>query len=275
MLRSFGVQLVRVMILAVCGMLAMIQVNVKTLAAPAIRNDYKSFLKSAETLYTAVNNGDFAQVLTIMKVIEQRLIHLSLKDVVSAEGIEALAANVAGLKKATIAVKQDPLQWQMGAAKLRLAADALANPDQPLWFQYQSVLKEDISTLKGTLVAYASGQQVPKAALTASKQLQQHYQLIRTAALLKLAPELIERSDSVFRYMNTLMQAQSPKYELVQNMMEPLQDAITALFPEDGKATATTIVGATSVPLGWMITLGVFIIAVLSWASWKRYQSEH
>lgn len=239
------------------------------------RSAYDSFLKTAETLYRAVNEGDMQAALDSLKVMERRLLDLPMTGVTSVEGLQALATDFSQMKRTAAAIKPDQRKWEEGAASLRLAADALAHPDNPLWHRYRAVMKEQLSLLE-----QAIGAAEPSAAsvsgrpdLEALDQVGGSYRVIRTAALLTSSPEAVDRSDSVLRYADKVLRAEPVNRKLAAEALGPLREAIEALFPAS-KETTVPVPPFAAPPWGWTAMMGSFIVTVLTWVGWLRYRID-
>lgn len=232
--------------------------------------DARSFLGAAEDLYEAVLEGDPSSVLRHVQLTEQRLRSLSMEEIASAEGIEALARSVARMKRAVANVKGNMAEWSDTAAEIRLAADALAHTDAPLWHRYREIMREDVRLIEQAAVAESNRKEAQQQLV----RLKRHYELIRTAILLHAQPFEIERSDSVLRYAERVLSADPLNRDLLGGMISSLREAMEGLFPPPGDAKTTYIEPLPSPPMpwGWTALLGVFIVSVLSWAGWLRYR---
>jgi len=233
------------------------------------------FLTAVEALYGAVNNGKLEESRENLMEVEQQFRNLPMKEIATAEGIQALAQSITDMKRATSAVQPNELKWRTGAAALRLAADALVHPDQPIWHQYRTLIQEDIERMSRTLNqnGHASSP-IAESTLHAFDQLQEHYHMIRTAAMLQSEPWKIERSDSVVRYVSRIYHAVTPQAVHLQGTIRPLQEALYELFP-DNNASSTTLVppvGGAPPTWGWTAMMGTFIVTILTWVGWRRYK---
>ncbi|MFC7147203.1 sporulation protein YpjB [Cohnella cellulosilytica] len=239
---------------------------------------YEKFLATAERLYEAVNGGQLEAAVQRLGELERQLRSLPMKTIATAEGIRALAGDVAEMKRTVAALSPDEAKWKKGAASLRLAADALAHPDKPIWHRYRTVLQEDINKLAAAVESGTAKQGGPPAPAVraAFEPLAEHYGLIRTAALLRAEPWKIERIDSALRYASRIYEAQAPKPELVRGTLEPIREALRELFPEGGGASETLVppLGAVPPSWGWSAMMGTFIVTILTWVGWKRYKLD-
>lgn len=236
---------------------------------------YDSFLSSAEALYHAVNNGQLEEAQKKLSEIEWKLRSLPMKEITTAEGVQALAQNITELKRTAAAVAPDERRWKSGAAALRLSADALAHPEKPIWHQYRTILDEDIIRIRHSLEQKTTASvTIPEAALQELEQLTQHYRVIRSAVLIKSPPWAIERSDSVLRYVSRVLSAKPPNAQLLKGIIPPLAEAMNGLFPANTEASSALVPPISAPPWGWTAMMGSFIVTVLTWVGWKRYQVD-
>jgi sporulation protein YpjB len=241
---------------------------------------FTSFLSSTEGLYDAVTEGKLDEATTSLILIEKQFRSLPMQEITTAEGVQALAQTIAELKRAGAATTPSQEGWLIGAAALRLAADALAHPDKPIWHQYRTLLSEDLNTLSTAILPSQTQQQgavsVPETAIQAFVRLEGHYRVIRPAVLLKSEPWLVERGDSSIRYAGRVLRADPPNADLLPSVVQPLREAMEGLFPTGlGHDAASTVVPPiASPPWGMSALLGTFIVTILTWVGWRRYKLE-
>jgi sporulation protein YpjB len=234
-----------------------------------------AFLEASEALYEAVNEGRIDAALSRVKETERLFRSLPMNNIATAEGIQALARNITELKRAAAAASPDKQIWEWSAATLRLAADALAHPDQPIWHQYRAILQEDIVRLSEELEqkSAASGA-VSKAAHNAYDQLTEHYRLIRTSVLLQLEAWKVERGDSAVRYVSRVLSAAPPNPALLQGVIPLLEATMEGLFPPSKTTESTFAPPIAGPPWGWSAMMGSFIVTILTWVGWRRYRAD-
>jgi sporulation protein YpjB len=228
----------------------------------------RSFLQAAEALYAAAGGGQ-GDLSGRLREVENRLRALPMSRIATAEGIEALAENVSEMKRAVAAVRPDPGRRQAAAAAIRLSADALAHPEQPLWHRYRTLLRSDADELQRELKD--AGWQPTDEARATLNRLSERYRLIRTAALLRGEPSAAERADAVLRYAERLLNAPQPDPKLLEELVPPLRGAMDGLFP-GGEAAAASMPVAVPPPWGVPAAIASFIVTVLSWEGWRRYR---
>ncbi len=236
---------------------------------------YERFLSTTEALYDAVNKGKLDEARQSLTEIEREFRSLPMKGIMTSDGIHALAQSITEMKRTVAAVSPNENKWKSGAAALRLAADALAHPNKPIWHQYRAILGEDIIRIgKGLQQKTSTDGPVPESALNAFNQLSEHYHMIRTAALIKTEPWKVERSDSVIRYVTRIFRADPPNEDLLNGFIPPLQEAMDGLFPGGKEASTAIVPPVAPPPWGWTAMMGSFIVTILTWVGWRRYRVD-
>jgi sporulation protein YpjB len=242
-------------------------------AAPATGagDAVSAFRSAADSLYDALTKGNRLEASRSLTAAERAFRALPMTTIPTAEGVEALAGSVAEMKRAWAALQPDEQRLERAAGALRLAADALARPEEPMWLQYKPLLLDDADRLAAELngnAAAPSGQ-----ALAALERIQTRYALIRAAALLTREPSAVERADSVIRYAERVMKADKPNPALLAGIADPVRQALAALFP--AQSEPQTAVPALMPPTwGFAATIGSFIVTILSWAGWRRFRYD-
>lgn len=239
--------------------------------------EYDRFLRSATVFYTAVNKDDASLMAQSSAVILQRYKMLPLSPAASIDGLQILGDQLAQTKRSLAVAKPDKPRLKREAASLLLAADAMAHAIDPLWHNYRAVLADDLNAWRNALnegEEPADRGSDTGSASAAIERLRSHYEVIRTAAMLDADPLAVIRADTVLRYATIATRSESSNLALAQGAVQPLADAIFALFPNPGgdqSAVVPTVAGAS---WGWTAMMGSFIVTVLTWAGWRRYKDE-
>lgn len=229
----------------------------------------RSFLQSAEALYEATLKGNLPEARRLLLQAEARFRAIPMESIATAEGVEAMARSITRMKRTVASAKLNIDDWREKAAEIRLAADALAHPQAPVWHQYRAILLDDVRRLEEALGTSGN----PALAKERLAELRGHYGRVRTAALLRAEPYVIERADSVLVYAERVLTAKQANPELLSGLAESLRDAMAGLFPGQRETAGTLTEPAPSPPWGWTAFMGTFIVAVLSWVGWLRYRS--
>ncbi|WP_027084928.1 sporulation protein YpjB [Cohnella panacarvi] len=239
--------------------------------------EYDHFLRSATVLYRAVNEDDVSLMSQSAVVVQQRYDSLPLSDAALIDGMQALGEQLKQTKRSIALAAPDKRRLKEEAASLLLAADAMANPTQPLWHDYRTVIAEDLRALRVALNG-DGGETVRGADLigagVAVNRLRSHYGLIRTSALLETAPLNVVRGDSVLRYASIVIGSESSNLALAHGALQPLEEALLAVFPGASDEPSAVVPAVAGASWGWTAMMGSFIVTVLTWAGWRRYKDE-
>lgn len=271
--RSAWIRRIGWIVFAAWSFIGLLPISNKAEAAAegAGADSVRAFRESADKLYAAVSQGNRLEASRSLRELERSLRGLPLKGIATAEGVQALGGSVAEMKRAWASATPDAARLEAAAGEIRLAADALANPDKPMWHRYRPILKEDANALAAA-VGDGTGFAGPDAR-SALERLKKHYRLIRTAASLRGEPSAIERGDSVLRYAEKILKPDEPEASLARELAPSVREAMEGLFPAEGRETAAP---ATFMPPSWgfAATIGSFIVTILSWAGWRRFRYE-
>lgn len=230
-----------------------------------------AFHRSAESLYEALRQTDRLQATRALKELEDAFRSLPMTGIATAEGVQALAGSVTEMKRALVSVTPDDDRIEQAAGALRLAADALANSEKPIWLQYRSILREDVRSLEAGLGT--KPESASPAARKAFESVEEHYRLIRTAAALSREPYVIERADSVMRYAERVLKPDRPDPKLLKGLPANIREAMEGLFPS-GNEEPTAVPAVMPPTWGFTATIGSIIVTILSWAGWRRYRYD-
>lgn len=179
----------------------------------------------AEQMYNHVLQGDINQVGRELQEVNAIFESSSFQKLTSVEGIHALSESIIEMKEAVARVHLDKKQWLTASAKLRMAADSLNNPKQPIWMQYYKVIREELSQMRAGL-----GKGDVLAAKQAYDRLQEHYELIRPAVTIQRTPSDVAMVDSWISYMGGLVNVVQPKPAEIESMIGQGEEMFNGLF---------------------------------------------
>ncbi|MDT3426792.1 sporulation protein YpjB [Paenibacillus forsythiae] len=236
----------------------------------AARADALELERQAEALYGYVTEGNINKARETTDAISRQFVQSSFEGLTSVEGVNALSGAIIDMKAAVAGVNLQPERWETAAARLRLAANSLAHPRQPMWLQYYKLIREDLDDMEQS----AAGSDLTgwKAAVS---RIQERYDTIRPAVIIARKPEEVNRFDAWLSYAGGLASGSRPPGR------EELRDAVS-----QGREAARVMFGkekdepALSLPLaprqyglaGW---LGAgFILAALAYTAYRKYRGE-
>ncbi|UQZ32384.1 sporulation protein [Paenibacillus sp. PK3_47] len=227
--------------------------------------------QAAETLYSYVLEGNVVKARAESEEISRIVVSSSFEGLTSVEGINALSALIMDLKAVMAAAEISPEKWEAAAARLRLAANALNHPRQPMWLQYYKLIREDLNDMEQSAAAgkLAGWKE-------AVARLQSRYENIRPAIVISRKPEVVNAFDSWLSYAAGIPSSSQPveRAKLLE-IISYGQDAVRVMF---GKERNEPVL---SVPLppqkygAWGIMAGAFIIGALVYAAYRKYRGEN
>ncbi|WP_340004134.1 sporulation protein YpjB [Paenibacillus sp. FSL K6-0276] len=226
--------------------------------------------QAAEALYGYVLEGDVMKVRQETEEISRIFVSSSFEGMTSVEGINALSGVVLDLKAAVASAKVSQQQLEATATKLRLAANSLNQPGQPIWLQYYKLIREDLNAME------QSGAANDLVGWKASvERLQSRYENIRPAVIVSRQPEVVNAFDSWLSYAAGISSS-SQKIERTRllEIVSYGQDAVRVMFGKEKDEPALSLPLASQEFGIWGGLAASFIIAVLAYAGYRKYRGE-
>ncbi|BFH61819.1 sporulation protein YpjB [Paenibacillus azoreducens] len=225
--------------------------------------------QTVERMYQHVLEGNINLVNRDLAEVNSIFENSSLQKLTSVEGIHALSESIIEMKAAVARVKIDKEQWFTASAKLRMAADALNNPKQPMWLQYYKLIREELSKMK-------SG--VDKGGFLAVKEayerLQNHYEVIRPAVVIQRKQADVTMADSWLSYAGGLVNAVQPNPADLHSMIDQGEEMFNGLFGKKKDYPALAPLEQTDNSWPWLVGGGAFIFVILVYTAYRKYKGE-
>ncbi|WP_379140461.1 sporulation protein YpjB [Paenibacillus sp. sgz500992] len=241
--------------------------------APALtgRTGAQRLEQAAETLYSYVLEGNVAKARQESGEISQIVVSSSFEGLTSVEGINALTTVVMDLKTTMAAAQINPQKWEAAAAKLRLAANSLNHPKQPMWLQYYKLIREDLNDMEQSAVANNL-----KDWKTAVTRLQSRYDNIRPAVVISRQPEVVNAFDSWLSYAAGIPSSSQPiERTRLLEIVSYGQDAVRVMFGKERDEPALSLPLSPPEYGGWGLLAGAFILAALAYTGYRKYRGEN
>lgn len=235
-----------------------------------VNSSIQQLNQEATSLYRHALDHNIEEVRNGIMRISERLEHISFEGQTTVEGIHALSETIVEVKQAAVRVKSDDTDLQQASAKLRLAADSLANPSKPLWLQYYKIVKDDLQA-----ISTAVSQHEKAAALTSRYALlEEHYETIRPAAMIRREPYEIAQLDAWLSHTKGLTGAKQPDITQLQSMISQGEELVNQLFgrEKDESAFVPFVQGPNRRAAGLFITS--VIVAALTYAGYRKYRAQ-
>ncbi|AFH62105.1 sporulation protein YpjB [Paenibacillus caseinilyticus] len=224
--------------------------------------------QSAEELYQKALQGDVSGSRTSLIQISDLTTGLTFEGLTTVEGMNALTQTITEAKKVFQAVRYQPAEGQVSAAKLRLAADALIHKNQPLWLQHYKTLQEDVNALEKSA---AEGSR--EALRQSAADLREHIGLLHPSLLISRDGADVAKLDSLVSFVGTQTDGSAEHFRNVQNAAAPLRQTIDKLFMKK-EATAYLPYPEPPHPILWTTAFGSVILAALAFAGWRLSKKD-
>lgn len=227
--------------------------------------------QAAEALYGHVLEGDITKVRQETEAISQLFVSSSFEGLTSIEGVNALSGVILDLKAAVAAAEVSLERWESAAAKLRLAANSLNHPRQPMWIQYYKLIREDLNDMEKSAAINNLG-----AWKTAIQRLQSRYDNIRPAIIISRPSEQVNAFDSWLSYAGGVISSSQPiERTRLLEIVSYGQEAARVLFGKEKDEPALSLPLAPEEYGVWGMLAAAFIIAALIYVGYRKYRAEN
>lgn len=151
------------------------------------------------------------------------------------------------------------------AAKIRLAMDAIAHPKQPLWLQYDRLIRDDNHKLWAAALSES-----PEAMIAAFNDLLRHIARVRPALLLSKDAGAVGRLDNEIMAMRNELSRSDISGKRVQERLVTLQRTIDSLWNQGEESTFLPVADPQK-PIIWTLGIGSAIVLTLFYAAYRMY----
>lgn len=239
-------------------------------AALTARSGAQRLEQAAEALYGYVLEGDVLKARKEAEEISQIFISSSFEGMTSVEGVNALSSVILDMKSALAAAQPSPERWEAAAAKLRLAANSLNHPRQPMWLQYYKLVREDLNDMEQSAAAGDL-----KGWTAALARLQSRYANIRPAVIISRPAETVNTFDSWLSYAGGVAGTEQPvERARLLEIVSYGQDAARVMFGKDRNEPVLSLPLAPQQYGGWALLAGAFILTVLAYTAYRKYRGQ-
>lgn len=234
-----------------------------------VSNQLHQFNATAEELYHHVEEHNWESALRSVLLLEKQAMQISFSDVTHMEGVQALYGLIIDMKRHLAAISPDSTRSLQTAAKLRMASDAFIDPHQPMWQQYDSVLHDDVISMRQ---AY---EQKEYERLRASyEQFKQHYAMIHPALAIMKEPHLIEQYKSLFATLDQAISEHGINLTQVKEILSSLDALLDSTFERETESTQAEL-AANPQSMLFSFAIGSVIVSVLIYVGWRKYRFDH
>ncbi|GAB6990279.1 sporulation protein YpjB [Paenibacillus pini] len=224
---------------------------------------------ASETLYQHVLEGNINLVQQDIREVAQIFESSSLQGLTTVEGIHAIAESIVEMKEATVQARIQEEQWLTASAKLRMAADSLSHPRQPVWLQYYKVIREDLNNMNVAVVAKDK-----QGLKNGYESLRRHYEVIRPAVIIQRKNGEIAIIDSWVSYAGGIISSTSTASMDMSGLISQGEEQFNGLFGKKKDEPALASLDSVNTPWPWVVWSGSFILIILAYAGYRKYRGE-
>lgn len=224
--------------------------------------------QTSETLYRSMQNGQVVEAQEAVESIAVQLGSVSYAGLTGVEGIHELAACVIDAKTLVYKANPDLEAWKKASARLQLAVNSLVHAKGAIWLQYYKVLSDDADEL-----SKAALQNNLAATAKDYAELQEHYELIRPAAVIQREPSQIAAMDSWLSFIQSASGGGGNGADLakLQTALAGGQELLNTLFGKAKDEPVLLPIAGYSNPWSWVFLIGVWILLALAYTGYRKY----
>jgi sporulation protein YpjB len=229
----------------------------------------KQMNEAAESAYQSVNAGDLEQTKERMAQLSVLSTKLSYEGLATVEGIQAVTETITEGMNALNSARPDQVEISMRVASARLAVDALAHKEQPMWLEFQNPLSGDLDRMSA-----AVSKADDPAASEALARWKGHVSIVRPAIVITRQSTAAVKLDSITAFLDNGIR--SADWSGMKQALPNLQQALDDVFANEDRETVSPLLPTPEPPhpILWSLVMGAFIIAVLTYVAWRRYAAE-
>jgi sporulation protein YpjB len=221
---------------------------------------------SAGSLYNHAKGGEYEEARMELDRFSDLLTTVSYKGITTLEGVNALTLTVVEARRIYNRVQLSEKDALIAATQLRLIADALTHHNNPMWLEYENVLKLDAEQLRGMIKMNND-----VGSLEALKKLHNHYLIIHPSVIITRDVSLVEKVNSLFNFLTAELSQGKVNYTNVNQGINHLDDVLNELFgSKDSQTLVPLMIEQNNVI--WTTFIASVIISSLAYVAWRRYK---
>ena len=233
------------------------------------RQVLKRMDETAEQAYQSIQSGDLNATREKIAQLSVLTAKLHYEGITTIEGIQALSTSVTGSMHSLNAVSPDAAQIAKHIAETRLAVDALAHKEQPMWHEFKSPLMEDLE-----LMGEAADQHDAQLANAAMRRWKARVSAIRPAVIISRDSVKATELDSMTSFLEG--SARNQDWAALKEAVPALRQALEEIFSSGDRQTSSPLIPTAEPPhpVIWSLVIGAIITCVLAYVAWRKYEAE-
>ncbi|WP_028548641.1 sporulation protein YpjB [Paenibacillus sp. UNC451MF] len=225
--------------------------------------------QTADDMYKKVMQGDITGGRAVLQQLSDLVTTIRYEGLTTLEGLNALTESVTQGKRLFNAVRYSPDEGQVAAAQIRLAADALSHPEQPMWLQYYKLLQDDLNGIEQA----AKNEKLPDIQKSVGV-FERHITIIHPSLLISRDPTDVEKLDSLVTFVTGQAKSEKAPYQPIANLLPSLHQIIDKLFLKKDTTAFLPVVDDKN-PILWTFAIGSVILVALGFAGWRLAKKDN
>ncbi|MCI3920310.1 sporulation protein YpjB [Paenibacillus sp. TRM 82003] len=245
------------------------QPETKKVVTDMQRQTMQQMNEAAEAAYQSMQVGDAEETRARLAQLSVLSTKLPYEGITTVEGIEAVTGAIADAMHALNGAKPDPVDASVRVAGARLAVDALMHREQPMWLEFHKPLSSDLEAMDAAAVN-ASDPEASKALAM----WRGHVSIVRPAIVVSRDAGTAVQLDSITAFLEEGVR--TANWSGIVQALPGLEQALGNVFDDEDRETVSPLLPTAEPPhpILWSLVLGAFIVAVLGYVAWRRYEAD-
>lgn len=245
------------------------QPETKKVVTDLQRQTMQQMNEAAEAAYQSMQTGDAEETRARLAQLSVLSTKLPYEGITTVEGIEAVTGAIADAMHALNGAKPDAVDASIRVAGARLAVDALLHREQPMWLEFHKPLVSDLEAME---TAATNGSD-PEAS-RALGMWRGHVSIVRPAIVVSRDSGTAVQLDSITAFLEEGVR--TANWTGIRQALPGLEQALGSVFDDEDRETVSPLLPTAEPPhpILWSIGLGAFIVSVLGYVAWRRYEAE-
>ncbi|MEK4511531.1 MULTISPECIES: sporulation protein YpjB [Paenibacillus] len=224
---------------------------------------------AAERLYNNMQQGNAQGALLEMESLIDALEGLSFKGLTSVEGIHALAETIMDARETLSRVEVSQEEWIGTSARLRLAVNSLNHQEGALWLQYYKVMADNLQSMEKARVAGDASE-----LKDVFQTFKEHYEVIRSAAIITRDPSEINKFESWLSYVERLSNDKTLDLGAIDQGIDLGKSLLKELFGRRADEPVFLPITGYGSPWYWSTLIGGWIVLTLFYTGFRKYRGD-
>lgn|GEM_PF-1482627 len=235
--------------------------------------------RSISELYTEGNDSHKQAAYKTLQNIKNQLNNIELLQYGTVTAWKQMKQDVLTIEQGII--NNEPnVVWRGPISSLLLASDALLQAEHGPWLQYESVLLDDLQSIRRSSASTISNDKKTNAVIAQLTIFKQRVDRMQTAAYMvgdeMRMTELLQRTDQLSGFFRDTSQVTwtSQQFKEIESAIHNIEETIHTLFAQAEETITVPVVSASS---GWNPTtlallIGALISGLLTFTAYRKYK---